>query len=181
MTDDPLDVLLTEYERATAYTDALWRDLSTDHLLWRPHEQSSAIGWHLGHQAHVTHFMIRNLTAAEPSPDPELDDLMDSATAEPDRGHLPDPDRLSAFRETVSGRVRYRIDQIRRGDVGAPDQLHAIASTLMVAVVNHEYQHDKWICEVREHLGHHLPTPPSAPRLQTVDGYLLLSAPTSRA
>jgi hypothetical protein len=58
-------------------------------VTWPPKENSSAIGWHLGHQAHVAHFMIRNLTAAEPSPDPELDALMDSAQPERFRGALP--------------------------------------------------------------------------------------------
>ena len=48
--------LLREYDRARAYTDALWHDLSPDELTWRPHENSSAIGWHLGHQAHVAQF-----------------------------------------------------------------------------------------------------------------------------
>ena len=81
-TTDPMhDVaaLLREYDRARAYTDELWKDLSPDEVIWRPSENSSAIGWHLGHQAHVAHFMIRNLIAAEPSPAPELDALMDSA------------------------------------------------------------------------------------------------------
>ncbi len=63
-----LDGLLREYDRARAYTDQLWKDLTPDEVTWRPDENSSAIGWHLGHQAHVAHFMIRNLTAAEPSP-----------------------------------------------------------------------------------------------------------------
>jgi len=77
-----LQALLYEYDRARTYTDELWKDLTPDEVTWRPHENSSAIGWHLGHQAHVAHFMIRNLTAAEPSPDPELDALMDSAQPE---------------------------------------------------------------------------------------------------
>ena len=46
--------------------DDLWRDLTTEEVRWRPDETSSAIGWHLGHQAHVAHFMVRNLTAAFP-------------------------------------------------------------------------------------------------------------------
>jgi hypothetical protein len=38
--------LLREYDRARAYTDELWRDLSPGEVTWRPHEN---IGWHLGH------------------------------------------------------------------------------------------------------------------------------------
>lgn len=91
-----LTALLRAYDRARAYTDELWKDLTPDEVTWRPHEDSSAIGWHLGHQAHVAHFMIRNLTAAEPSPDPDLDGLMDSANPEKFRGALP----------TSSGSVR---------------------------------------------------------------------------
>ena len=84
-----IELLLREYDRARAYTDDLWRDLTVEEVVWRPHENFSAIGWHLGHQAHVAHFMIRNLTAAEPSPDPGLDAVMDSATPEPGRAGFP--------------------------------------------------------------------------------------------
>ncbi|MFD8866701.1 DinB family protein [Streptomyces sp. NPDC059590] len=48
-----LEALLREYDRARACTDELWKDLTPDEVTWRPHENSSAIGWHLGHQAHV--------------------------------------------------------------------------------------------------------------------------------
>ncbi|MDH3679620.1 MAG: DinB family protein [Acidimicrobiia bacterium] len=171
-----LSELLTEYERALAYTDALWRDLGDDELLWRPHEESSAIGWHLGHQAAVAHFMIRNLTAAEPSPDPDLDGLMDSATPERQRGVLPPVERIDGYRRAVTERVRVRIGAIEAGDVGAPDQLRRIASTLLVAIINHEYQHDQWIGEVRnEALGHPLPERPTSALLTTLDGYLVLT------
>ena len=72
--------LLVEYDRARAYTRDLWSDLSEDEVRWRPHANASAIGWHLGHQPAVAHFMVRNLTAAEASLDAELDALMDAAT-----------------------------------------------------------------------------------------------------
>jgi DinB superfamily len=167
--------LLAEYDRARAYTDLLWADLSADEVRWRPHPDSSAIGWHLGHQAAVTHFMIRNLTAAEPSPDPALDPLMDSATAERTRDTLPDPQRLRSYRDTVAERVHHRIGAILDGRVGAPKQLTAIARTLLIAVVNHEYQHDQWIGEVRGgDLGHDLPPRPESDLLIELDGYLLL-------
>jgi DinB superfamily len=45
-----VQALLREYDRARAYTDELWKDLSPEEVTWRPHENSSAIGWHLGHQ-----------------------------------------------------------------------------------------------------------------------------------
>jgi hypothetical protein len=86
--------LLVEYDRARAYTRDLWSDLSEDEVRWRPHANFSAIGWHLGHQPAVAHFMVRNLTAAEASLDAELDALMDAATGEPDRGDLPTLDRI---------------------------------------------------------------------------------------
>ena len=172
---DDLRALLDDYQDALAYTDRLWGDLSDHDVTWRPNERSSAIGWHLGHQAAVAHFMIRNLTAAEPSPDAELEGIMDSATDEHDRGHLPDLRRLAAYRSAVRERVRHRIGAIEQGDVGAPAHLHFIAINLLVAVINHEYQHDKWIGEVRTHLGHALPAAPLSSRLTTVDGYLLLN------
>ena len=171
-----LSELLVEYDRATVYTDALWLDLTEDEVRWRPDENSSAIGWHLGHQAAVTHYMVRNLTAAEPSPDPELDALMDSATAEQDRGDLPEISRLAAYRGSVADRLRFRILNIDSGDVGAPAQLAVIAQTLMIAVVNHEYQHSKWIGEVRvETHQKPLPADPASDALVNLDGYLVLN------
>ncbi|MHB1597138.1 MAG: DinB family protein [Streptosporangiaceae bacterium] len=169
--------LLREYDRARGYTDELWRDLSPDEVTWRPHEDSSAIGWHLGHQAHVAHFMVRNLTAAEPSPDPELDALMDSATPERFRGTLPTVHRLAAFREKVAERVHARMGDIAAGNVGAPDQLAIVALHLLTALINHEYQHDQWIGEVRAgQLGHALPADPESDHIYRVDGYLVLRA-----
>src|SRR5215475_3210731 len=161
--------LLREYDRARAYTDELWKDLSPDEVIWRPSENSSAIGWHLGHQAHVAHFLIRNLIAAEPSPAPELDALMDSARPEKFRGALPTVRRLTAFRDTVAERVHARIGDIAVGMVSAPTQLTIVATHLLTALVNHEYQHDQWISEVRaDNFGHTFPPDPESNRLSRV-------------
>lgn len=171
-----VDALLREYDRARAYTDDLWRDLSADEVIWRPHEDSSAIGWHLGHQAHVAHFMVRNLTAAEPSPDPELDALMDSALPERFRGALPTVDRIGQFRAAVAERVHTRIGEIAAGRVKSPDQLTIVAAHLMTALINHEYQHDQWIAEVRaQSLGRELPPDPDTDIVTRIDGYLVLA------
>jgi hypothetical protein len=170
-----LNELLAEYDGALDYTSALLTDLTPDQINWRPHDESSAIGWHLGHQAAVAHFMVRNLTAAEPGIDADLDTLMDSATAERDRGDLPDLDRLLDYRGAVAERVRFRLGAIESGDVGAANQLRVIAATLLVAVINHEYQHDKWIGEVRaEAHGRDLPPDPVSDHLSTIDGYLTI-------
>lgn len=172
--DDLID-LLAEYERALDYTERLWADLGPDEVTWRPNAESSAIGWHLGHQAAVAHYMVRNLTAAEPPLDPALDQLMDSATPESDRGQLPGVERLRWFREEAAERLRFRIGNIVAGDVGAPDQLTRIAIGLVTAVTNHEYQHSQWISEVRSRdLGHDLPPRPSSDRLIEIDGYLVV-------
>jgi hypothetical protein len=175
MSHPTIDQLLTEFDRAIAYTDSLWRDLTVDEVHWRPHDDASAIGWHLGHQAAVSHFMVRNLTAAEPPLDAELDRLMDSATPEPDRGSLPDLERLLTYRHGAADRLRFRMRNIERGDVGAPAQLAVVARLLITAVVNHEYQHSQWIGEVRSRdLGHALPDRPTSDLLTTIDGYLVL-------
>jgi len=175
MSADRLDSLIAELRRAWEHTDALWLDLSEDEVRWRPNEQSSAIGWHLGHQAAVAHYMVRNLLAAEPSPDPELDTLMDSATPEIDRGALPALDRLATYRRSVATRVLSRIDDIREARVGAPDQLAVVGSTMLVALVNHEYQHDQWIGEVRSRdLGRAVPPRPESPLLETLNGYAVV-------
>lgn len=171
-----VEALLREYDRARGYTDELWKDLTPDEVTWRPHENSSAIGWHLGHQAHVAHFMIRNLTAAEPSPDPALDALMDSATPERFRGALPTVQRLTQFRAAVAERVHARMTDIGAGRVSAPGQLAIVATHLLTALINHEYQHDQWIGEVRANdLGRALPPDPDTGTIRRVDGYLVLT------
>lgn len=168
--------LLAELARAHAYTEDLQVGLTPEQIAWRPHERSSGIGWHLGHQAAVAHFMLRNLTAAEPRIDPAVEALMDSATPEPDRGDLPPLARIREVRSLVAERIHHGITRIDEGAVGAPNQLRLIASTLLVALVNHEYQHSKWIGEVRaEAFGLELPPLPESPRLSLVDGYLVLS------
>ncbi|MDT7574239.1 MAG: hypothetical protein QOH17_572 [Pseudonocardiales bacterium] len=175
MTAASLPELLVEYDRARAYTRDLCSDLSEQEVRWRPHVQSSAIGWHLGHQPAVAHFMVRNLTAAEASLDAELDALMDAATGEPERGDLPGLDRIVGYREAVADRVHFRVGAIEDGAVGAPGQLRVVARTLLVALVNHEYQHDKWIGEVRcEAHGRELPPEPTSPFLSVLDGYVTL-------
>ncbi len=167
--------LLDEYDLARAYTDMLWRDLRDEEIRWRPHPDFSPIGWHLGHQAAVAHFMVRNLIAAEPSPDPDLEPAMDSANPEANRGDLPAPDRIADYRAAVAQRVHVRLRDIDQGQVGAPDQLRVVGQHLLVALTNHEYQHDQWISEVRHRdLGHVLPARPASERLTKIDGYTVL-------
>ncbi len=75
----------------------------------------------------------------------------------------------------MAERVRFRIGNIVDGSVGAPNQLRIIAHTLLVAVINHEYQHDKWVGEVRaEAHGRDLPPEPTSDHLRTIDGYLVV-------
>jgi hypothetical protein len=171
-----LDELLDEYDRARAYTDTLWQDLGEKEIRWRPRPEFSPIGWHLGHQAAVAHFMVRNLTAAEPSPDPDLEPMMDSANPEVDRGDLPPPDRIASCRDAVATRVRARMHDIDQARVGGPNQLRVVGQHLLVVLINHEYQHDQWISEVRHHdLGHDLPPRPISKRLIEIDGYTVIA------
>ncbi|MFN3254916.1 MAG: DinB family protein [Ilumatobacter sp.] len=168
--------LLREFDRAVAYSDSLWHDLTLDEVRWRPSSDFSPIGWHLGHQAAVAHYLVRNLVAAEPSLDPDLDALMDSITPEPGRGALPTLERLRDYRHASAERVRIRVEQIRSGDVGAPAQLAHIAVGMITAIINHEYQHGQWIGEVRaHHLGKALPDRPTSDVLIEIDGYLVVS------
>lgn len=121
--------------------------------------------------------MLRNLIAAEARIDPQLEALVDSATAELDRGELPPLDRIRGYRATVADRIRYRIGQIDDGAIGAPNQLRLIATNLLVAIVNHEYQHSKWIGEVRaDAFALDLPSVPTSPWLDVVDDYVVLTA-----
>lgn len=174
-TEIALRELIEEYDRSLQYTDALWRDLTLEQVHWRPNDESSAIGWHLGHQAAVAHFMVRNLTAAEPPIDDGLDRLMDSATPEVARGDLPNLDRIRTYRDTVAERVKLRVGNIDKGKVGAPEQLRSIAQGMLMSIINHEYQHSKWVGEVRhDQFGLDLPADPISDRLSVVDGYQLL-------
>jgi hypothetical protein len=167
--------LLDEYDRACAYTDALWQDLPQEEIRWRPRPDFSPIGWHLGHQAAVAHFLVRNLIAAEPSPDPDLEPVMDSANPEAARGDLPDLDRIASYRASVRKRVHVRLQDIDQGRVGAPNQLRFVGQHLLVTLVNHEYQHDQWISEVRHRdLGHDLPPRPASAWLTEIDGYTVV-------
>ena len=171
-----IDDLLGTYDQALAHTDELWTDLTIDEVHWRADENSSAIGWHLGHQPAVAHFMVRNLTAAEPSIDVGLDTLMDSATPPSDRGNLPDLEQLRFYRDTVADRVRLRVGDIRDGNVEAPDQLAVVAKVLLVSLINHEFQHSKWIGEVRTEVhGHALPATPTSPMLSVIDGHSVVT------
>ncbi len=169
--------LLDEYDRSIRYTNDLWTDLSDDQISWRESEDASGVGWHVGHQAAVAHYMVRNLTAAEPPLNKELDSLMDSATNEADRGTIPGRSVLASYRDEVAERVRFRIGNIDKGDVGAPVQLRVIASTLMIAVINHEYQHAKWVGELRRDVhGKDLPPDPASDRLREIEGYFVIGA-----
>lgn len=167
--------LLDEYDRALGYTSRLWTDLDGAEVTWRPDEKSSAIAWHLGHQAATAHFMVRNLTAAEPSLGPQLDQLFDSATPEPARGDLPPLGDITAYRSAVAARVRFRLGAIAAGDTAAPAQMDTVGRAVLRAVINHEYQHDKWIGEVRSHLGHEPPTAPKSTAVVEIDGYLVVA------
>jgi DinB superfamily len=167
--------LLHEYDVARRYTACLYEDLPEREIHWRPSGESSGIGWHMGHQAAVNHFMVRNLLAAEPSLSPAFDGLFDSATAESQRGELPSVAEIVGYRQAVAARTRARIEAVLRSDVGAPHQLLQITTTLLIGLVNHEYQHDCWIAEMRALLGRSAPAPPGSTRLTSVDGYWVLT------
>ena len=172
--DHPLRPLRAELALARAHSEALIEGLDPDQVMWRPHPDSSAIGWHLGHQAAVAHYLMRNLTAAEPSLDPTLDRLFDSANPERGRGELPPLDELLAYRAASARAVDTTVAKIERGEVGAPDQLSLIAGGMVRAMINHEYQHATWIAEVRATLTDAAAPEPRSTHLILVDGYQVL-------
>jgi hypothetical protein len=176
MTSLTLTDLLQEYGVATAYSLDLIGGLESDQICWRPDENSSAIGWHLGHQAAVNHYMVRNLTAAEVTFNADFDAVFDSATPEPARGELPTVDEIRWYRSAIAESTRSIILRIADGDVGAPAQLDFIAKGLLVAVINHEYQHAKWVGEVRETMIDTAAPEPRSSRLTLIDGYYALVA-----
>jgi hypothetical protein len=178
-----VEALRLEYDAARAYTRRLYDDLAEEQIVWRPSEHGSGIGWHLGHQAAVNHFLVRNLVAAEPSLNPDFDALFDSATDESYRGILPPLDEIVQYREAVAASTRSRVDAILRGEVGAPEQLGVVATVLLTSLVNHEYQHSCWIGEVRDILGAPTDDTPPSPNTVQIDGYwvLQLPAPSERS
>lgn len=174
MTTLGLSDLLAEYDAAQAYSIKLVTVLTEEQLAWRPDESSSAIAWHLGHQAAVNHFMTRNLTAAEPTFNAGFDAIFDSATPEPARGDVPPLSEIMDYRNAIAASTSAIVARIDRGDVGAPKQLPLIATAMMGAIINHEYQHAKWIGEVRATMTDRIAPQPSSSRLVEVDGYYML-------
>lgn len=171
---DELHAVLDEYHAARAYSLALVEALTPVDISWRPDENSSAIAWHLGHQAAVNHYMMRNLTAAEPSINATFDALFDSATPERARGALPALAWILDYRHAIGARTAETVDRIADGGVGAPAQLALVARGVLTAVVNHEYQHAKWIDEVRSTLTGVVSPTPTSDALRLVDGYYVL-------
>jgi hypothetical protein len=65
---------------------------------------------------------------------------------------------------------------IDAGDVSASGQQRTVGRHVLTLLINHEYQHDRWIGEVRQReLGHPLPPEPASARLTLVDTYLTLA------
>ena len=176
MTNLSLPNLLEEYAAAAAYSVGLVQALEPDQVQWRPNANSSAIAWHLGHQGAVNHFMVRNLTAAEPTFDANFDAVFDSATAEADRGDLPPLDEILDYRSAISASTTRIVTKINSGDVGAPDQLRFIATGMLLAIINHEYQHAKWVGEVRSTMTDEPAPVPQSQRLAQIDGYYTLTS-----
>ena len=100
--------------------------------------------------------------------------MFDSATPEPARGDLPALDAIIGYRNAIAASTHRVIGRIDAGDVGAPSQLRAVAEVLLRAVVNHEYQHDTWIAEVRAGLTDDPAPAPASQQLIDVDGYWML-------
>ena len=67
------------------------------------------------------------------------------------------------------------ITKIDNGDVGAPAQLRLIANGLLLAVINHEYQHANWVGEVRATMTEEPAPVPNSSRLIDVDGYWMVA------
>ncbi len=168
--------LLSEHTLAQTNSINLIADLTLEQISWRPSEQSSSIAWHLGHQAAVVHYTIRNLTAAEESFEVSFDRVFDSATSEPERGSLPSLVEIQAYRDAISNSTAAVSKRIADGAVGAPKQLTVVAERMLQSLIDHEYQHAKWIEEVRRRF---VTTPapvPASARLVLVDGYWMIRA-----
>ena len=171
-----LVTLRGEYDRALEYTRHLYEDLPEADVLWRPREKSSAIAWHLGHQAAVNHFLLRNLFDAEPSIEPRYDALFDAANPEENRGKLPSLADIVAYRQVVASRTHARIEKLLHDSHPAPEQRTTAMQTILINLINHEYQHDCWIAEMRQARGSSVPRAIPSQRARNVDGFWMLSS-----
>lgn len=169
-----LVTLREEYDLARRYTRSLYEDLPEPDVQWRPKPKSSAIAWHLGHQAAVNHFLLRNLFDAEPSIEPRFDALFDAANPEENRGELPPLADIVAYREAIAARTHARLEELMKGRRAASSQASHTLRTLMVNLINHEYQHDCWIGEMRQIRGYPVPDAVPSQRIRLVDGYWML-------
>ena len=171
-----LEMLRDEYDLARRYTQSLYADLPEADVYWRPALQSSSIGWHLGHQAVVTHFLLRNLLAAEPSLNPQFDALFDAVTPEAQRGTLPPLSSILTYREAIARRTHAHIEALLGGTRPAAQQARYALGPLLVSLINHEYQHDCWVREMRALLGRETPDVVFSRHVRQVDGYWVLPA-----
>ncbi len=175
-----LVTLRDEYDLARSYTQSLYEDLPESDVQWRPEPKSSAIAWHLGHQAAVNHFLLRNLFDAEPSIEPRFDALFDAANPEENRGDLPPLADIVAYRDAVAACTHARLEQLLNGQHAAPSQASHTLRTLLINLINHEYQHDCWIGEMRQTRGYPVPASVPSQRARPVDGYWMLPADGKR-
>jgi DinB superfamily len=170
-----LVMLREEYDLARRYTQSLYADLSDTEVQWRPTPTSSSIAWHLGHQAAVTHLLVRNLISAEPSLDPSLDALFDAANPPENRGTLPSLAEIIAYRESVAERTHAHLATVLEGDRpvahDAGHQVARIMGPIVVSLINHEYQHDCWVREMRALLNQDMPDRVLSRRVRQIDGY----------
>ena len=169
-----LTQLRDEYELARRYTQCLYDDLSDVDIHWRPDKNSSGIGWHLGHQGAVNHYLMRNLLDAEVSLNPDFDALFDSANPETNRGTLPPLAEIVAYRDAIANGTYTRIDAIMSGKRSANQQLAHVLGPILLSVIHHEYQHSQWIGEMRTRLGYSIPDRVVSQRAVQVDGYWVL-------
>ena len=170
-----LAILREEYGLALQYTRSLYEDLPEADAQWRPREKSSAIAWHLGHQAAVNHFLLRNLFDAEPSIQPRYDALFDAANPEENRGDLPPLTDIVAYRKAVAERTHTRLEELLDARRASPAQRKHAMQTILINLINHEYQHDCWIGEMRQTRGYSIPDAIPSQRARLVDGYWMLS------
>ena len=148
-----LERLRDEYDLARRYPQSVYTDLPEADVYWRPAPKSSGIGWHLGHQAAINHFLVRNLLAAEPSLNPQLDALFDAATPEEQRGMLPPLPAILTSREAIARRTHAHIEAVLAGTRPAAQPATYAIGALLVSLIHHEYQHDCWVREMHAVLG----------------------------
>jgi hypothetical protein len=81
---------------------------------------------------------------------------------------------ILAYREAIARRTHAHIEAVLAGTRPAAQQATYALGALLVSLINHEYQHDCWVREMRAVLGRETPDVVVSRAVCQVEGYWVL-------